>query len=56
VEEVRVVGDQPEQNVVFAAEYYDRTFDVHFFEAVYGSYEAARKVVGGKGLVSRRTL
>lgn len=56
VHETPVLGAQPDPGIVYSAEYYERGFDVHFFEAVYGSREAARSAVGDVGLVIPRTL
>lgn len=43
------VGEQSDPHVVYIAQIYDRTMDVHRFAGVYGNYEAARSASGPKG-------
>jgi hypothetical protein len=49
VREVKVVGVQPDPEFVYVAQTYDRTWDVHRFEGVYGDYETAKRASGPKG-------
>jgi hypothetical protein len=56
VQEVPVLGEQPDPKMVYTAEYYEHGLDVHYFEAVYGNNAAARRSVGKDGLVIPREL
>jgi hypothetical protein len=47
--EVNIVGTQTDPEVVYIAQTYDRTMDVHNFEGVYGDYDRARQASGPKG-------
>lgn len=44
-----VVGHQSDPEVVYIAQTYDRSMDVHNFEGVYGNYDEARSASGYKG-------
>ncbi|TES60687.1 hypothetical protein E2P84_44110 [Burkholderia cepacia] len=48
--EVAVIGNQPDPQVVYIAQTYDRSMDVHNFEGVYGDYEPARAASGPRGV------
>lgn len=48
--EVKVVGAQTDPEVVYIAQTYDRTMDVHRFAGVYGDYESARRASGPSGV------
>ncbi|MGF6604952.1 hypothetical protein P3T23_009708 [Paraburkholderia sp. GAS448] len=48
--DVKVVGPQADQQMVYIAQTYDRTMDVHRFEGVYGDYDSARRASGPKGM------
>jgi hypothetical protein len=54
--EFDVGGVQAEQNVVYVAQTYNPTMDVHDFEGVYGSFESAKCAGGLKGLPLKVTL
>ncbi len=47
--EVKVVGAQADPQLVYIAQTYDRTMDVHRFEGVYGDYETADRASGPQG-------
>lgn len=50
VVEIEVAGTQPDPHLVYVAQIYDRTMDVHRFAGVYGDYEAAHRASGPKGV------
>lgn len=54
--ETEVRGDVKEPSKVFTASWYESSSDIHHFDAVYGSFEQAKKAVGEKGLVLTRIL
>ncbi|CAN7781023.1 hypothetical protein LJR296_008004 [Cupriavidus necator] len=49
VHEVSVVGQQIDPEVVYIAQTYDRSMDIHNFAGVYGNYDDARSASGPKG-------
>ncbi|WP_429484681.1 hypothetical protein [Paraburkholderia youngii] len=49
VSEVSVVGQQIDPEVVYIAQTYDRSMDIHNFAGVYGNYDDARSASGQKG-------
>ncbi|WP_155768292.1 hypothetical protein [Burkholderia vietnamiensis] len=49
VVEVKVVGAQADPQLVYIAQTYDRTMDVHRFEGVYGDYGTADRASGPQG-------
>lgn len=56
VVEVAVLGEQPDPKVVYTAEYYEPSYDMHFFEAIYGNSDAARRAAGKHGFAIPREL
>lgn len=54
--EFDVEGPQPDAKVVFVAQTYNATMDVHDFEGVYGNFESAQRASGAKGQSLRITL
>ena len=56
VVDFEVEGPQPEPNVVYVAQTYNPTMDVHDFEGVYGNYESAQRASGPKGQPLKVTL
>jgi len=56
VEQVVVVGEQPDLNGVYSAEYYDADGDVHHYQGIFGSFEAAKKAAGPRGQALSRAL
>jgi len=49
VHEVTVLGSQSDPEVVYIAQTYDRSNDIHNFAGVYGNYDEARSASGEKG-------
>lgn len=47
--QVTVVGQQVDPDVVYIAQTYDRSMDIHNFAGVYGNYDDARSASGQKG-------
>lgn len=56
VVQLPVLGPQSEPNVVYVAQTYDRSWDTHNFEGVYGNYESASKASGPQGQALRHSL
>lgn len=56
VVEVAVLDEQPDPRIVYTAEHYEPSFDMHFFEAVYGNSDAARRSTGKHDLVIPREI
>jgi len=54
--ECSVTGVHPDPNVVFFAQTYNRTMDIHDFEGVYGNHDSALLASGLKGQPLRVTL
>lgn len=49
VQEMTVVGQQSDPDVVYVAQTYDRSLDIHNFEGLYGNYADAHSASGPKG-------
>ncbi len=49
VHAVTVLGSQSDPDVVYIAQTYDRSNDIHNFAGLYGNYDEARSASGAKG-------
>lgn len=56
VERCPVIGGVVEPGVVYTSAWFDSSADLHHFEAVYGTYEAADRAAGEHGIVLRRLI
>lgn len=54
--ETEVRGKIEEPDKVFTASWYERSLDIHHFDAVYGSFEHAKHAAGEKGSVLARVV
>jgi hypothetical protein len=51
-----VQGDAVESRLVYTSSRYDPLDDVHHFEAVYGTWDAAKQAAGDRGIALSRTI